>query len=59
MAPITRGLAAVERGVDLIEQTPAFEAGGSHATRRRARGEIVLRDVKLRYRDDSRRPWTA
>jgi len=29
MAPITRGLAAVERGMDLAETTPA-EAGGSH-----------------------------
>jgi subfamily B ATP-binding cassette protein MsbA len=32
MAPITRGLAAVERSVDLIEQSP-FEVGGTHARR--------------------------
>ena len=51
MAPITRGLAAVERGVELIERSP-FEAGGTHAPDR-ARGEIDLRDVGLRYRDDA------
>jgi subfamily B ATP-binding cassette protein MsbA len=51
MAPITRGLAAIERGVDLIERTPA-EAGGTHAVER-ARGEIVLDAVSLRYRDDT------
>ncbi len=51
MAPITRGLAAVERGIDLIEQSPA-EQGGSHAPAR-AEGELELRDVSLRYRDDT------
>jgi subfamily B ATP-binding cassette protein MsbA len=51
MAPITRGLAAVERGVALIEQSPA-ERGGDYAPAR-ARGEIELRDVGLRYRDDA------
>jgi ATP-binding cassette, subfamily B, bacterial MsbA len=51
MAPITRGLAAVERSVDLIEQSP-FEQGGSHAPAR-ASGDIELRDVTLRYRDDA------
>jgi subfamily B ATP-binding cassette protein MsbA len=30
MAPLTRGLAAIERSLDLIEQTPV-EAGGAHA----------------------------
>jgi len=50
MAPITRGLAAIERGLDLIEQTPT-EQGGTHAVER-ARGEIELRDVGLRYRED-------
>ena len=29
VAPITRGLAAVERGLDLMEQTPR-ESGGTH-----------------------------
>ena len=51
MAPITRGLAAVERSIDLIEQSP-FERGGTHAAER-VRGEIELRDVGLRYRADA------
>jgi subfamily B ATP-binding cassette protein MsbA len=51
MAPITRGLAAVERGVALVENHP-FEQGGGHAPGR-ARGEIELRDVGLRYRSDA------
>jgi subfamily B ATP-binding cassette protein MsbA len=50
VAPITRGLAAVERGLDLMDQTPR-ETGGSHAPER-ALGEIVLQDVHLRYRED-------
>ena len=50
MAPITRGLAAIERGLDLIEHTPT-ELGGTHDVER-ARGEIELRDVGLRYRED-------
>ncbi len=50
MAPITRGLAAVERGLDLIEASPV-EQGGSHDGGR-ARGEIELRNVTVRYRDD-------
>ena len=51
MAPISRGLAAVERGLDLIENCPA-EVGGTHDGGR-ARGEIELRDVSLQYRDDA------
>ena len=51
MAPITRGLAAVERGLDLIELSPR-EAGGTHDAGR-ARGEIRFEGVSLRYRDDS------
>ncbi|MBT9487311.1 MAG: lipid A export permease/ATP-binding protein MsbA [Rubrivivax sp.] len=50
VAPITRGLAAVERGLDLMDQTPR-ETGGSYAPER-ALGEIVLQDVQLRYRED-------
>ena len=50
VAPITRGLAAIERGLDLMESTPR-EAGGTHDGGR-ARGEIVLQDVSLRYRED-------
>jgi len=55
MAPITRGLAAVERGIDLIEQSPA-EQGGSHAAApptHRARGDICFEGVSLRYREDT------
>ena len=50
VAPITRGLAAVERGLDLMVHTPR-ETGGRHDPGR-ALGEIVLHDVHLRYRDD-------
>jgi len=51
MAPITRGLAAVERGLDLIENSPV-EVGGTHDGGR-ARGEIELRGVSLQYREDA------
>ena len=50
MAPLTRGLAAVERGLDLIEHSPV-EVGGTHDAGR-ARGEIGFEGVSLRYRDD-------
>jgi subfamily B ATP-binding cassette protein MsbA len=50
MAPITRGLAAVERGLDLIDSSPP-EAGGTHDAGR-ARGELRLAGVSLRWRDD-------
>ena len=49
-SPITRGLAAVQRARDLIEDTPA-ERGGTHAPGR-ARGRITLEDVTVRYRDE-------
>jgi len=50
--PITRGLAALERGLELIEDTPE-QLGGSHRTDR-VQGAIELRDVWVRYpsRDD-------
>jgi ATP-binding cassette, subfamily B, bacterial MsbA len=48
--PLSRGLAALERGLDMIDQHPA-EAGGTHDPGR-ARGDIVLADVTLRYKDD-------
>ncbi len=50
MAPITRGLAALERGLDLIATTPAEVSGGASSAR--AHGEIELRDVVLQYQDD-------
>jgi len=46
-APVTRGLAAVERGLDLIDGTPP-EAQGTYEAAR-ARGEISLRGVVVRY----------
>ncbi|HKX42718.1 MAG TPA: lipid A export permease/ATP-binding protein MsbA [Burkholderiaceae bacterium] len=46
---ITRGVVAVERGLDLIHQTP-LEAGGSHVPESgRSRGALSLRGVTLRY----------
>ena len=49
-APITRGLAAVERGVQLIGETPA-ELGGSHDPGR-AVGRIEMEGVSVAYRSD-------
>ena len=49
MTPMTRGLASIERGLELLAQSPA-ERGGSHAPAR-ARGAVTLRDVSLRYRE--------
>jgi ATP-binding cassette, subfamily B, bacterial MsbA len=51
-APITRGLAAVERGLDLIEQTSSEQEGTHEAER--ARGELVLDRVSVRYAGSSR-----
>jgi ATP-binding cassette, subfamily B, bacterial MsbA len=50
MSPITRGLASVERGLDLAELTPA-EQGGGHDPGR-ARGDIAFEGVTLRYGAD-------
>jgi subfamily B ATP-binding cassette protein MsbA len=50
MAPITRGLAALERGIDLIGNSPVEDGGGHDPGV--ARGEIELRDVTLRYADN-------
>jgi ATP-binding cassette, subfamily B, bacterial MsbA len=46
-SPITRGLAAVERGLDLIDGTPA-EIEGTHDVAH-ARGELALEKVSVRY----------
>jgi subfamily B ATP-binding cassette protein MsbA len=51
MAPLTRGLAAVERGLDMMEHSP-IEQGGRHDAGR-ARGDIGFDAVSLRYREDS------
>ncbi|MEN9419939.1 MAG: hypothetical protein RI988_3560, partial [Pseudomonadota bacterium] len=60
MAPITRGLAAVERGLALIEEAPP-EQGGTYvpAPPGRARGELVLEDVALQYRGSAGSPAEA
>jgi ATP-binding cassette, subfamily B, bacterial MsbA len=51
--PITRGLTALERGLDLIENTPV-QTGGTHRAAR-AQGAIELDDVWVRYpaKDDA------
>ena len=46
-SPITRGLAAVERGLDLLDDT-AVEQQGTH-TQDRAQGALELHDVRARY----------
>ena len=51
-SPITRGLAAVERGLDLIEQTPS-EPEGTHDVAH-ARGELAFDHVTVRYAGSSR-----
>jgi subfamily B ATP-binding cassette protein MsbA len=48
--PITRGLAALERGLALIDDI-ASETQGSY-TADRARGRIELKDVRVSYRGD-------
>jgi len=52
MAPITRGLAAIERGLELLADSPAEQSGQHRAPGGRAQGHLVLSDVLLRYRDD-------
>ena len=52
-APISRGIASVERALDLIHHAPV-ETGGSHVPAgpgRRARGELALREVSVRFGD--------
>jgi subfamily B ATP-binding cassette protein MsbA len=51
--PLTRGLAALERGFELIENTP-LETGGSYQLAR-ARGHIELENVSVKYQPDM--PW--
>jgi subfamily B ATP-binding cassette protein MsbA len=50
-SPITRGLAALERGLDLIDQT-APENSGQHAPAR-AGGRIEFDTVNVRYQEGS------
>ncbi|WHZ11761.1 MAG: Lipid A export permease/ATP-binding protein MsbA [Burkholderiaceae bacterium] len=45
--PITRGLAALERGLDLLERTPAEADGKYHAER--VQGRIAFEEVSMNY----------
>jgi len=47
MAPLTRGSAAMERGLDMMEDVP-IETGGSVAPAR-VQGHVEFRDVALHY----------
>ena len=53
--PVTRGLAALERGLELLDtvqpeaEAPAADAGVPE----RARGELALHAVSVRYREDA------
>ncbi|NMM79615.1 lipid A export permease/ATP-binding protein MsbA [Acidovorax sp. SRB_14] len=49
-SPITRGVAALERGLALLGSAPA-ETGGSHAPAQ-VQGAITLQDVSVRFKDD-------
>lgn len=49
--PITRGLAALERGLNLLRDIP-LEAQGSHHVQR-AQGLVHFKDVGLRFSEDS------
>ena len=48
--PITRGVAALERGMTLLGSTPA-ETGGTHAPTE-VRGALTLRDVRVAFAPD-------
>ena len=49
-SPITRGLAAIEKGLDLVEATPD-EPGGVF-TKQRAAGQIEFIDTTVAFRDE-------
>jgi subfamily B ATP-binding cassette protein MsbA len=52
-SPITRGLAALERGLELIESTPQ-ETGGSHRVDK-SHGHLQFLNTGVRYQPDH--PW--
>ncbi len=52
-SPITKGLAAMERALDLIEITPIEPSG--IFTKDRAQGHVEFKSVSVRYRDDDTR----
>jgi subfamily B ATP-binding cassette protein MsbA len=49
--PITRGLAALERGLDLIDLIEDESSGSFKLSR--AKGEIKFTDIVVRYKDDA------
>lgn len=51
--PITRGLAAMERALELIESTPK-ESGGAHRCQH-STGHIQCQQIGVRYKEDH--PW--
>jgi subfamily B ATP-binding cassette protein MsbA len=51
-SPVTRGLAALQRGLDLMALTPSEKSGGFAVGR--AQGRIHFEDVALSYADDAR-----
>lgn len=53
--PITRGMAALERGLDLMDsvESEVDNTSGAEQVPQRAQGQIELRDVSVRYRDDA------
>lgn len=50
-SPITRGLAALERGLDLMEKTP--DERGGHFSKPRAEGSIRFIDTRVAYSEDA------
>jgi subfamily B ATP-binding cassette protein MsbA len=54
-APLLRGIRALERGIELIENTPP-ERGGGHVPEGRGQGAIELRGVSLAYREADAEP---
>jgi subfamily B ATP-binding cassette protein MsbA len=51
--PITRGLVALERGLELIDNTPE-QSSGTHSVAR-VQGAIALQDVWVRYKEGQHR----
>jgi ATP-binding cassette, subfamily B, bacterial MsbA len=47
--PVTRGLVAIERGLDLINQTPAQTQGSFIPAPARAKGALSFKQVSVRY----------
>ncbi|MGY8903248.1 MAG: lipid A export permease/ATP-binding protein MsbA [Burkholderiales bacterium] len=52
-SPITRGLAAVERGLDLIDNTTSESGGSYQPASGRAQGQLALSGVVVRYDSSS------